>query len=65
MELEFIQVNLDGRSRNLDDFILPDPAYNAGFFRGLAVVLKKSDSSDGTYASGLYQKGNNSNRIFQ
>jgi len=33
-ELEFIQVNLDGRSRTLDHFYPPGPGCKPGFFEG-------------------------------
>jgi len=34
MELEFVEVNSDGRSRTLDHFHPPAPVITQGFFKG-------------------------------
>ncbi len=34
MELEFVEVNPDGRSRTLDHFHSPPPVVTQGFFKG-------------------------------
>jgi hypothetical protein len=40
MELEFIQVNQEARSRISDHFCPPGPGCNPGFFRGLSIFQK-------------------------
>jgi len=43
MELEFIQVNLNGGFRTLDHFSPTEADCKSGFFSGLELILKKYD----------------------
>jgi len=43
MELEFIQVDLNGGFRTLDHFSPTEADFKTGFLSGLEVILKKYD----------------------